>query len=333
MLRHFTAKAIARQQQQQQQQYPLLWRRSYAAAAATSRQKRSLDKQQIQGTKASAPAAAPVSAAAPASSAPSPSPAASGGGSGGAPASGSGGGSGALFGIVAAVGAGGALAYYNGIFDAAKEEEAKPKTAAAVEEEEAPKKEEEQTQVPDIIEEDKSAIVDKADSPGPAEEEEVVVVEDPEPIPVVTHKEKATDTPEGGPEAVVAAVEESPAPVAPILQESKIMEELEKVKAQLSKESDKALTQAHSELAKLSILNLDNLDDMTNTQLKVRIVQMAKDMEDRTKWEAVRLQEFLGMKEKEVEDKYVCANCCRWICVPLVDLRCISLTRFPSCHT
>jgi mitofilin len=83
------------------------------------------------------------------------------------------------------------------------------------------------------------------------------------------------------------------------------MEELEKVKALLNKESDKALTEAHSELAKLSILNLDNLDDMTLTQLKVRIVQMAKEMEDRTKWEAVRLQEFLTMKEKEVEDKYV----------------------------
>jgi hypothetical protein len=32
---------------------------------------------------------------------------------------------------------------------------------------------------------------------------------------------------------------------------------------------------------------------------------MTKDMEERTKWEAVRLKEFLAMKEKEVEDKYV----------------------------
>jgi hypothetical protein len=35
------------------------------------------------------------------------------------------------------------------------------------------------------------------------------------------------------------------------------------------------------------------------------LVQMTKDMEERTKWEAVRLKEFLAMKEKEVEDKYV----------------------------
>jgi mitofilin len=44
---------------------------------------------------------------------------------------------------------------------------------------------------------------------------------------------------------------------------------------------------------------------MTQSQLKVRLVQMARDLEERTKWEAVRLQEFLSMKEKEVEDRYL----------------------------
>jgi len=91
------------------------------------------------------------------------------------------------------------------------------------------------------------------------------------------------------------------------LDESKIMAEIEKLKNELHKRSDEALTEAHAELAKLSSLDVmsQELDSMTNSQLKVRLVQMAKDLEERTKWEAVRLQEFLSMKEKEVEDRYV----------------------------
>ena len=120
---------------------------------------------------------------------------------------------------------------------------------------------------------------------GPAEETEV------------------TDEPEVT--VVVAAIEEVVPKMTSATDESKFMEELNKLKAQISKESDKALAEAHSELAKLSSLNMDDIDEMTPTQLKVRLVQMAKEMEDRTRWEAVRMQEFLVMKEKEVEDKYV----------------------------
>ena len=48
-----------------------------------------------------------------------------------------------------------------------------------------------------------------------------------------------------------------------------------------------------------------DLDSLSNAQLKARVAQLAAEMKDRTKWEAVRLKEFLAMKEKETADKYV----------------------------
>ena len=115
--------------------------------------------------------------------------------------------------------------------------------------------------------------------------------------------------------AAAAATEAAAAPVATVvassLDESKIMAEIEDLKKQLHQRSDTALEEAHTELAKLGsidVMGLD-LDKMTRSQLKVRLVQMARDLEERTKWEAVRLQEFLSMKEKEVEDRCVfCAE-------------------------
>ena len=48
-----------------------------------------------------------------------------------------------------------------------------------------------------------------------------------------------------------------------------------------------------------------DLDSLNSAQLKARVVQLATEMRDRTKWEAVRLKEFLAMKEKETADKCV----------------------------
>eukprot|EP00573_Skeletonema_grethae_P003111 CAMPEP_0201691808 /NCGR_PEP_ID=MMETSP0578-20130828/4862_1 /ASSEMBLY_ACC=CAM_ASM_000663 /TAXON_ID=267565 /ORGANISM="Skeletonema grethea, Strain CCMP 1804" /LENGTH=643 /DNA_ID=CAMNT_0048177071 /DNA_START=26 /DNA_END=1957 /DNA_ORIENTATION=+ len=48
-----------------------------------------------------------------------------------------------------------------------------------------------------------------------------------------------------------------------------------------------------------------DLDTLTPSQLRTRVVQLATEMSDRTKWEAVRLKEFLSMKEKEVGDQYM----------------------------
>ncbi|KAL7495199.1 hypothetical protein ACHAWT_003674 [Skeletonema menzelii] len=48
-----------------------------------------------------------------------------------------------------------------------------------------------------------------------------------------------------------------------------------------------------------------DLDSLSPTELRTRVVQLATEMSDRTKWEAVRLNEFLAMKEKEVGDTYL----------------------------
>jgi len=50
---------------------------------------------------------------------------------------------------------------------------------------------------------------------------------------------------------------------------------------------------------------LSDLDSLTDGQLRIRVVQLAAELGERTKWEAVRLQEFLTRKEKEVGDKYM----------------------------
>lgn len=48
-----------------------------------------------------------------------------------------------------------------------------------------------------------------------------------------------------------------------------------------------------------------DLDKLSDSELRVRVVQLATEMSDRTKWEAIRLKEFLAMKEKEVGEKYL----------------------------
>jgi mitofilin len=45
------------------------------------------------------------------------------------------------------------------------------------------------------------------------------------------------------------------------------------------------------------------LDELTPAQLQARVVQLAAELKDRTKWEALRLKEFLAMKEQETGNK------------------------------
>jgi len=78
---------------------------------------------------------------------------------------------------------------------------------------------------------------------------------------------------------------------------------LQELRGQLSQESSITLQEARQELAKLSSLDAKELDSLSPSQLKIRIIQLSKDLEDRTKWEAVRLKEFLAMKEQEVQHK------------------------------
>jgi len=71
-------------------------------------------------------------------------------------------------------------------------------------------------------------------------------------------------------------------------------------KQQISQQAAESLVQAHqSALA----VDLDGLDERGAEQLRVRVVQLAKELQDRTKWEAVRLKEFLTMKEQETANR------------------------------
>jgi hypothetical protein len=63
----------------------------------------------------------------------------------------------------------------------------------------------------------------------------------------------------------------------------------------------RALVESHSNLALTTIQELDEMKEVP--VLKAKILQLSSELQDRTKWEAVRLKEFLLMKEKEVAEK------------------------------
>lgn len=66
-----------------------------------------------------------------------------------------------------------------------------------------------------------------------------------------------------------------------------------------------SLVQSHQSLwTSLEHNYLADLETLAPAQLKTRIVQLASELKDRTKWEAVRLKEFLAMKDKETAQHY-----------------------------
>jgi len=69
---------------------------------------------------------------------------------------------------------------------------------------------------------------------------------------------------------------------------------------------DLELTKAHAAIrANLDETLFKDLDSLTYSQLRIRVVQLSSEMQERTKWEAVRLREFLAMKEKESEERHL----------------------------
>ena len=69
-------------------------------------------------------------------------------------------------------------------------------------------------------------------------------------------------------------------------------------------ETSATLARAHQMLrADLDQSLFQDLHSLSSEQLKIRVVQLATELEERTKWEAVRLKEFLAMKEKETSEK------------------------------
>jgi hypothetical protein len=232
--------------------------------AATSRQKRALDNQQLSG-EAAAPAAGAAVPTPPGSAPPPP------GGSNAIPV-----------GLGLSV-VGGGVAYY---MDLIPDIGAIGGSAVASKEKEAPAASDDKESGKDGDKETTAST--------PVSGNRVLVIETPKgttrsdpPAPVKGH-------PEGGHRVLMHPSKGGVAGVDTALQE---------LQKQLAERSSSSLSEAHLELAKLHSLDMGDIDDLTITQLKVRLVQMAKDLEERTKWEAVRLKEFLAMKEKETADE------------------------------
>ena len=255
---------------------------------ATSSQKRALNKQQLAGTPANPPAAAPSKDA------------------GGPPTSAS------AVPMLTALGvaAGGAAYYFDlipgiGGEETKKEEETKKveepsptAEAPAQKKDEIPAKKEEMPAKNEEIpakKEEKSAK--KEDAPAAAAAPDGNKVKDIE-LPKGTTRPASSPAvvahPRGGNKVLMKP---------PSTPEPSVDSALKELRTELSNETSDAIKEAHKELAKISSLNMDELDTLTMTQLKVRLVQMAKEIEDQTRWEAVRLNQFLALKEKETSDQ------------------------------
>jgi hypothetical protein len=69
-------------------------------------------------------------------------------------------------------------------------------------------------------------------------------------------------------------------------------------------ERESVLLHAHRDVLRQHDSSLfDDLDSLSVPQLKARVIQLATEMKDRTSWEALRLKEFLALKEKETSDQ------------------------------
>lgn len=66
---------------------------------------------------------------------------------------------------------------------------------------------------------------------------------------------------------------------------------------------DTELTKAEAAMKSAMENSLKGLDELSPSELRVKVVQLATEMGERAKWEAVRLREFLSLKEKEVGEK------------------------------
>ena len=86
--------------------------------------------------------------------------------------------------------------------------------------------------------------------------------------------------------------------------EASVEEALKELEKSLEEETSATLAKAHKSIrASFNESLFSDLDQRSAAELRVRVVQLATEMEERTKWEAVRLKEFLAMKEKETADK------------------------------
>lgn len=142
------------------------------------------------------------------------------------------------------------------------------------------------------VEEPKPKPVSKS-KPKPAPKPEPVVEAAPEPSPEPTPEPAPEPIPEP---VVVAAVVPPPEPV-----HASVEDATRELQLAQTDESSATLQKAHRALrASIDESLYSDLESLSVAELKIRIVQLGTEMTERTKWEAVRLKEFLAMKEKEV---------------------------------
>jgi len=270
-------------------------------ASATSAEKRALNKAQIKGGADASSTTATTS--------PPPPSAPQGGGGGGGDSS-----LPYVFGGVALIGVG-VAAYSNGMIPGFPSE---TKITPTTPVKEAVKAVEEETTkaVPVVAVEEKKesktarvAVPAKDDIPSIGNRVVTIV------LPEGTRRSSAVATPtehpvDGNrvemsptPKVIPVAAEEAADASSSASKKPTVDSALQELRGQLSQESSITLQEARQELAKLSSIDATELDTLTPTQLKIRLIQLSKDLEERTKWEAVRLKEFLAMKEQEVQNK------------------------------
>jgi hypothetical protein len=163
------------------------------------------------------------------------------------------------------------------------------------------------------------------DTPLPEPVADAVVEEKKEESVVVAEEEPAPEPEAPAPEEVAAAtklLEEALAPepvvekVAPVVEEeplpepesepvlASVEEATRELMASKASANDKTLQKAHQALRSTVDESLySDLEQLSPAELRVRVVQLGTEMTERTKWEAVRLKEFLAMKEKEVGEQ------------------------------
>ena len=122
------------------------------------------------------------------------------------------------------------------------------------------------------------AVVMSESSSSEGTSPEPVTVEEPE--PVVSKEEKA--------------------PVVDVTDTSTTKQAIEQLQSSSTEAAAKSLIESHQSLwTSMDATFFADLDSLSTSQLKARVVQLATEMKDRTQWEAVRLKEFLALKEKE----------------------------------
>ena len=251
-------------------------RRWMMAAAATKKQKRALDQQQLKGGTVPPPPP-PTQTPPPTAATPPPS---QSGGSNMIPIA-----------VVGLAVVGGAVYYFNFLQSTSEEKTIETKDDAISEPQEPT------ARSLAVSEEPKETSKE-----GSSSENRVVSIQIPSKMKN-TSSETATapDHPSDG-HRVSMSVEKA----LPLDDGSVTEKAIHDLKDKADEQAAEALVQSHqSLLTSMDESFFADLDSLNNAQLKARVVQLATEMKDRTKWEAVRLKEFLAMKEKETADQYV----------------------------